>query len=348
MGAPCSFLQRVVTDHVDAWAEHSSLLVRKCSNAQGTPWCTLCALTQASAEFPENTLRSFEQAIKDGSEGIESDVHITADDVIVMFHDTTLDRTTNGKGLITARNYFGADGLEHVRTLKEPVQQIPTFKELCTLLMEPENRHVSLNVDIKPNNDPERLFRIMGEVVHQFPNYENDLAPRLILGLWHPKFIQPAKHHVPTLRRAHIGASPADAVKYFWNDCDAFSIRFPSLVGAEGQAFLRKAREANKDVMVWTVNRKDEMVEAARYGVKAILTDYTADLHKLRDEMKGTSAYSPSRLRRGPPPERQSLVLLGITALLRTRRVHVPARLPLRGRAPRRRVVRRRAPGIST
>ena len=100
--------------------------------------------------------------------------------------------------------------------------------------------------------------------------------------------------------------------------------------------------------MVWTVNRKDEMVEAARYGVKAILTDYTADLHKLRDEMKGTSAYSPSRLRRGPPPERQSLVLLGITALLRTRRVHVPARLPLRGRAPRRRVVRRRAPGIST
>ncbi|SHO76892.1 Similar to S.cerevisiae protein PGC1 (Phosphatidyl Glycerol phospholipase C) [Malassezia sympodialis ATCC 42132] len=240
----------------------------------------------ASAEFPENTLRSFEQAIKDGSEGIESDVHITADDVIVMFHDTTLDRTTNGKGLITARNYFGADGLEHVRTLKEPVQQIPTFKELCTLLMEPENRHVSLNVDIKPNNDPERLFRIMGEVVHQFPNYENDLAPRLILGLWHPKFIQPAKHHVPMLRRAHIGASPADAVKYFWNDCDAFSIRFPSLVGAEGQAFLRKAREANKDVMVWTVNRKDEMVEAARYGVKAILTDYTADLHKLRDEMK--------------------------------------------------------------
>ncbi|WFD22369.1 hypothetical protein MEQU1_001039 [Malassezia equina] len=243
----------------------------------------------ASAEFPENTLRSFAQAIKDGSEGIESDVHITADDVIVMFHDTTLDRTTNSKGLINSRRYYGEDGLEHVRTLKEPVQQIPTFKELCTLLMEPENRHVALNIDIKPNNDPERLFRIMGEVVHQFPNYEKDLAPRLILGLWHPRFIEPAKRYVPTLRRAHIGASPADALKYFWNDCDAFSIRFPSLVGAEGQAFLRKARENNKDVMCWTVNRKDEMVEATRYGVKAILTDYTADLHKLRDDMKGRS-----------------------------------------------------------
>lgn len=218
-------------------------------------------------------------------------MHITADDVIVMFHDTTLDRTTNSHGPINARNYYGQDGLEHVRTLKEPVQQIPTFKELCTLLMEPSNRHVTLNIDIKPNNDPERLFRIMGETVHAFPNYERDLAPRLILGLWHPKFIEPAKRLVPTLRRAHIGASPADALQYFWQDCDAFSIRFPSLVGAEGQAFLRKAREANKDVMAWTVNRKDEMVEATRYGVKAILTDYTADLHQLRDEMKGRSVH---------------------------------------------------------
>ena len=40
--------------------------------------------------------------------------------------------------------------------------------------------------------------------------------------------------------------------------------------------------------MVWTVNRQDEMVEATRWGVKAILTDYTADLRQLREALPNT------------------------------------------------------------
>lgn len=76
------------------------------------------------------------------------DVHITADDVIVMFHDVTLDRTTNSKGYIAHQPYFGPNGIEHARTIEEPVQQIPTFEQLCRLLMEKENRHVKLNVRV--------------------------------------------------------------------------------------------------------------------------------------------------------------------------------------------------------
>lgn len=212
-------------------------------------------------------------------------MHITSDDVIVMFHDTTLDRTTDGKGKIADRPYYGENGVEHVRTIREPVQQIPTFEQLCMLLRKPENQHVKLNVDIKPNNDPERLFRLMKETLSKIPDFETQLAPRLILGLWHPKFIEPAKRYVPSLRRAHIGASPGGAQQFFWNDCDAFSMYFPSLVGYEGQQLLERARRDGKDVMVWTVNRRDEMIEATRWGVKAILTDRTADLQSLRHEM---------------------------------------------------------------
>lgn len=126
----------------------------------------------------------------------------------------------------------------------------------------------------------------MDKIVRKFPKYETELAPRLILGLWHPKFLAPAKKYVPTLTRAHIGASPGDALKYFWDDCSAFSLCFPALVTAEGQGFIKRATEANKDVMVWTVNRIDEMIEATRWGVKAILTDRTDVLQKLREEMK--------------------------------------------------------------
>lgn len=245
----------------------------------------------ASATFPENTIASFDKAVRDGSEGLESDVHVTADNVIVMFHDPSLERTTDGKGLIREQKWHG--GIEHVRTTAQPRQQIPTFVDVCTLLMRPENRHVKLNIDIKPDNDPERLFTLMKEVVQSYPNYAEDLSPRLILGLWHPCFIKPALEHVPTLRRVHIGGSPTAARTYFWEHCDGFSMWFASLVGAEGQAFIEQAKRENKDVFVWTVNRKDEMVEATRWGVKAILTDKTDMFQTVRQEM--TNDYASTR-----------------------------------------------------
>jgi len=61
---------------------------------------------------------------------------------------------------------------------------------------------------------------------------------------------------------------------------------FPSLVGTEGQSFIQQAREEGKDVFVWTVNRRDEMIEATRWGVKAILTDKTDLFQDVRKNMQ--------------------------------------------------------------
>lgn len=202
-----------------------------------------------------------------------------------MFHDPSLERTTDGKGFI--REQAWSEGIEHIRTIKEPRQQIPTFQQVCDLLMISENRHVKLNIDIKPDNNPERLFRLMKEIVESYPNYSTDLSPRLILGLWHPVFLTAALEYVPTLRRIHIGASPTTARTYFWKDCDGFSMWFPSLVTQEGQNFIQHARGEGKDVFVWTVNRSDEMVEATRWGVKAILTDKTDLFQDVRKNMAG-------------------------------------------------------------
>ncbi|EIW61590.1 PLC-like phosphodiesterase [Trametes versicolor FP-101664 SS1] len=137
----------------------------------------------ASAAFPENTLASFERAFRDGAEGIESDVHVSLDDVVVMFHDPTLDRTTDGTGNIRDRNWHGPDGMEHLKTKKEPKQSIPTFAETVALLMMPENRHITFNVDVKVFSDPTRLFTLMHEIIAGQPNWQTDLAPRILLGL---------------------------------------------------------------------------------------------------------------------------------------------------------------------
>ncbi|ORY90748.1 PLC-like phosphodiesterase [Leucosporidium creatinivorum] len=237
----------------------------------------------ASAAYPENTLASFEAAIRDGAEGIESDVHITEDSEIVMFHDPHLDRTTNGTGRIQTQKYHGV--LDKLVTNKSPHQKIPTFRETIALLMRPENMKVFLNIDVKVDNDPERLFALMHEIVSSYPDFKTVLAPRLVLGLWHPKYVEPATRLIPYIRLTHIGMSPALARKYFWDACGAFSMNFSCLVGADGESFRKECKAANKDLYVWTVNKRAEMIEATKWGAKAILTDRTAEFLKLREQM---------------------------------------------------------------
>lgn len=116
-------------------------------------------------------------------------------------------------------------------------------------------------------------------------NWETVLAPRLILGLWHPIFIRPAFKYLPKLRRYHIGISPSLARKYFWDACEGFSIAFAMLIGSDGQAFIRDCRAAGKEVCVWTVNDPNEMRTAIGWGVKAVLTDKVAAFVSLKREV---------------------------------------------------------------
>src|SRR4029079_630424 len=51
---------------------------------------------------PENTLLAFDHGLSLGADGLELDVHLSRDGVVVVHHDTTLDRTTNGKGPLAA------------------------------------------------------------------------------------------------------------------------------------------------------------------------------------------------------------------------------------------------------
>jgi len=157
-----------------------------------------------------------------------------------------------GPGHIKERVWYGQNGMEHVRTIKEPKQPIPTLVETLELLMkvshifsaslsltlshknQPENQHVKFNIDVKVQNDPDRLFSLMHKIISAQPDWETTLAPRILLGLWHPRFLSFAKANLPYCRRSYIGNSPYIARKYFWNDVDAFSMAFAALTTADG------------------------------------------------------------------------------------------------------------------
>lgn len=83
----------------------------------------------------------------------------------------------NGTGAIAEMRYHGQ--LDQLRTIEEPHQKIPLLRETLDLLMQPANQHVLLNIDIKVDNEPERLFTIMRALVEKHESWQTKLAPRL-------------------------------------------------------------------------------------------------------------------------------------------------------------------------
>jgi len=95
-----------------------------------------------SGKFPENTVLAFREAVKIGSDSIEMDVKSTKDGSLVILHDETVDRTTNGKGKIRDLTLIEAEGLDagswldpvlksiKIPTLEEALDSIPSDIEL--------------------------------------------------------------------------------------------------------------------------------------------------------------------------------------------------------------------------
>ena len=99
---------------------------------------------------PENTLASFKEAVRVGSDGIELDVHLTKDGHLVVIHDETVDRTTNGTGEIrnlTLAEIKAMDAGSWFHN-KYAGEKIPTLEEVLLLLTE-LGFNGQLNIELK-------------------------------------------------------------------------------------------------------------------------------------------------------------------------------------------------------
>jgi glycerophosphoryl diester phosphodiesterase len=96
----------------------------------------------AAGYEPENTLVAFQKALEMDVEGIELDVHLSSDGHLIVIHDETIDKTTNGNGFVNA---LSLSELKSFRTEKE--QQIPTLGEVLNLV----NRQCFINIELKGN-----------------------------------------------------------------------------------------------------------------------------------------------------------------------------------------------------
>jgi glycerophosphoryl diester phosphodiesterase len=94
-----------------------------------------------SAEEPENTMRSFRRAAEVGCDLIELDVHLSRDGIPVVIHDETLDRTTNGTGLVAERTWAELKALDAGRG-----ERIPSLEDVIAWAV---RGSIRLSVEIK-------------------------------------------------------------------------------------------------------------------------------------------------------------------------------------------------------
>ena len=101
----------------------------------GRPKPLIMAHRGNSARCPENTLAAFQQALDDGADILETDLHVSADGVFMCIHDNTLERTTNGQGLVEARTQAELQALDASYGRPEFAgTRIPRLDEVIALL----------------------------------------------------------------------------------------------------------------------------------------------------------------------------------------------------------------------
>lgn len=101
----------------------------------------------ASGSAPENTLAAFEQAIQQGADAIELDVRLSKDKEVVVFHDATLQRTTNGRGYVRNHTLTELKKLDAGSWFGPSFrgERIPTLGEVFQFV----NERVGINIEVK-------------------------------------------------------------------------------------------------------------------------------------------------------------------------------------------------------
>ena len=226
-----------------------------------------------SSVYPENTMAAFRSALSVGAEGIETDVHLTKDGILVITHDEDISRVSDGTGQVgdmtleELRKYdFGSWKGEAYKG-----ERIPTLKELLDLIRDTD---LMLNIEIK-----------MGFVL--YPGLEEKLVEMIRSEEFLHRVIFSSFNHYSIALIKQLEPEAKTAPLY---ECGLFqpheyaktlgaSFIHPSYTSMDPR-LLEDLRKNGIGVNLWTVND----VQTAHYfntlGIDGIITDYPEELVK--------------------------------------------------------------------
>lgn len=221
----------------------------------------------ASGVCPENTMAAFRKAVEMGATGIETDVQMTRDGVLVLLHDEQLDRTTSGKGLLAQRAWDEVRGLDAGSWFNDTFagEPVPALAELLELVKE---SGIRLNIEIKsgvvlyPEIEAKTIeavnrHGVSGQVIFSSFNHYSlmeckRLAPDIPTGILYMAGLVD-----PWLYARHVGADALHPLFY--------GVR-PELVAG--------AHAAGLAVNPWTVDDPVIIAGLIQSGVDGIITNH--------------------------------------------------------------------------
>ncbi len=224
----------------------------------------------AAGRFPENTLLAFQRALAAGADALELDVRISADGVPVVIHDATLDRTTDGSGLVRDRRAAELETLDAGRGERIPrlVNVLESYPA-APLIIEIKEEPVACPVA--------ELLRWTGSTRRVLVGAFQRSALRAFAG---PEFARAAARAETALFWA--GSRMGAAVT--GGGYRAFTVpeRHRGLRVVDAR-FVRSATRRGFPVHVWTVNDVADARRLRAMGVAGIITDFP---ERMREELQ--------------------------------------------------------------
>jgi len=251
----------------------------------------LLAHRGASAHAPENTMIAFNLAISQGAPAIELDVQLSADYEVVVFHDRTASRTTNGSGRIRQHTLNDIKSL-HAGTLfgtAFPDAKVPTLEEVFKEL----DPNIYLNIELKNlstpfDSLPERVANLIR--IHQAQN-------RVLISSFNPIALTRIFRRLPTVPRGLLLHKPShvDLCIFFPGLISDFQTIHTSMVCITKNR-VDSLHKLGKKVYTYTLNQTDDIQHALNCGVDGFFTDDPAlGLRTLGESGYNNIQFQPDR-----------------------------------------------------
>ncbi len=231
----------------------------------------------ASGYAPENTMEAFELAAKMGADGIELDVHFTADGEVVVLHDEKIDRTSNGQGLVTDYTLAELKTFDfgyHFNGEQRKGVKIPTLDEVYELVAP---LGMIVNVEIKSTNpDIVKACDIIAE--------RYGMRDKVIYSSFNHFQIQKAKE---VIENAFIAPLYNFNMLNPWNYC--LDIGAKATHPRDRQIrllpnYVKNCHDRGIRVHTWTANTEEDIAFLLDAGVDAIITNYPDIGIKVRND----------------------------------------------------------------
>ena len=222
----------------------------------------------ASAHAPENTIPSFELALTQGADAIELDAKLTSDGQIVVFHDATIDRTTEGTGRLAQKTLAELRSLDAGSSFSDQFRgtKIPTLEEV----FEAVGKKIFINVELTNYATPrDALVEKVCALVRK-----HGLEKSVIFSSFFASNLKQAERFLPEAPRGllALGGWTGAWARSFGFSFGEYAALHPYLTDVNAQQVSR-VHQLKRRIHVWTVNKPEDIARLNSWGVDGIFTD---------------------------------------------------------------------------